>query len=185
MTSWNFRFAFLREGSSDDGLLPHLQALLVRHGVDQATGTVARPSGKTLADRLKNRLRESPDLDAVFIHRDSDKRSAHLRFREIDDALREIVSPKPAVGVVPVQSTEAWLILDEAAIREVVGRPKGKAGLGLPRAGHVEKQAKPKELLKEALLKASEASGRRRELERSRFDQRRKTLLERPGQQDG
>jgi hypothetical protein len=179
MASQTIRFAFIREGSSDDGLLPHLETLLVRHGFDEAVGAVAQPPGKTLGQKPQHLLRESPDLDAIFIHRDSDSRSAEQRYREIDDALREVIPPPPTVGVVPVQATEAWLLLDETSIRHVVGRPRGKTGLGLPPPGQVENQARPKELLKEALLLASEATGRRRAAEKKRFDQRRRTLLER------
>lgn len=75
--------------------------------------------------------------------------------------------------------TEAWLILDEQAIRTVAGNPRGRAVLGLPKWHEVESHADPKSLLNECLIKAAEVSGRRRERIAKRFNQNRRQLLER------
>ncbi len=42
------------------------------------------------------------------------------------------------VPVVPVRMTEAWLVLDEAEIRRVAGRPASTNGLGVPPIGTVD-----------------------------------------------
>src|SRR5690606_40429727 len=63
--------------------------------------------------------RRSSDL---FVHRDADARDPTERLTEIDQAFKLIKSP-PYVRVVPVQETEAWLLVDESAIREHLGIP--------------------------------------------------------------
>jgi len=57
--------------------------------------------------------------------------------------------------------TEAWLLIDESAIREASGNPNGRTPLALPRTRDLEKLPDPKELLYELLRQASELSGRR------------------------
>ncbi|BCB82630.1 hypothetical protein Pflav_090400 [Phytohabitans flavus] len=83
------------------------------------------------------------------------------------------------VPVIPVRMTEAWLLLDESAIRRVAGNPRGKTDLGLPKAHQVESIADPKELLDQCLLTAANVTGRRRDSLRKRFPQNRRQLLER------
>jgi hypothetical protein len=59
--------------------------------------------------------------------------------------------------------SEAWLLVDERAIREAAGRPSGTKSLDLPRVRDLERIADPKALLREMILQASEATGRRRD----------------------
>jgi hypothetical protein len=63
-------FALLREGTSDDGLIPHLRQLIVRAGADEALGT-ARPYGGTVENKLRALANENGFVDLIFIHRDS------------------------------------------------------------------------------------------------------------------
>ena len=70
--------------------------------------------------------------------------------------------------------TEAWFLHDEKAIRQASSNPRGKRALYLPRTNDVEQVADPKDALFQALLEATEASGRRlvnkkRELSRMRL----------------
>lgn len=173
-------FAFLREGTSDDGLVPHLGELLVRGGLDQVMGT-ARDYKGPIGARLQQVAAEEAVVDVVFVHRDTDEPSDAQRRSEIAAAVDEIGEGLQAIviPVVPVQELEAWLLLDEAAIREVVGKPSKRAPLNLPRRARVEVTSSPKEILKTALLTASETSGRRLKEEKTRFSERRRTLLER------
>jgi hypothetical protein len=83
------------------------------------------------------------------------------------------------VAVVPVQETEAWLLLDESAIRRVAGKPSGRNDLNLPRPANVETVARPKERLKGALLAAAEVTGRRRKRFEADFASQRRLLLQR------
>ncbi|HET9897908.1 MAG TPA: hypothetical protein VFQ44_23510 [Streptosporangiaceae bacterium] len=85
----------------------------------------------------------------------------------------------PCVPVVPIRMTEAWLLLDEAAIRRVSGNPNSNVPLNLPRARDVETVPDPKEVLAHALATALGFSGRRLEKLRKRFPYHRQQLLER------
>ena len=102
---------------------------------------------------------------------------AHLA--EIADGAATAQLGCPVVPVVPVRMTEAWLLLDEAEIRRVAGRPRGRTSLGLPPRHSVAGVADPKALLREALLTASEETGRRRQRVARAFDRNRALLLER------
>jgi hypothetical protein len=44
--------------------------------------------------------------------------------------------------------TEAWLLIDEKAIREAAGNPKGRQPLNLPKPSKTEELSDPKETLK-------------------------------------
>lgn len=179
MTKRPVVFVLLREGSSDDGLLPHLADLLVRAGLEEAVGD-SRPYKGTVANKLLKTFQEEAEVDLIFVHRDADGRSSAARRDEIAKACGEVSGFKvPVVPVVPIQELEAWLLTDEAQIRLVAGRPSGKVDLGLPKTSAIERVASPKELLRSALLLASETSGRRSQAARSDFDYHRRTLLER------
>lgn len=67
----------------------------------------------------------------------------------------------PTVKVVPVRMTEAWLLVDEKAIRSAADRPGGAARLALPRLSQIEALADPTAELRSALLAAADVSGRR------------------------
>jgi hypothetical protein len=82
------------------------------------------------------------------------------------------------VAVVPVQETEAWILLDEQAIQDVSGKQTGRVKFNLPSPKQVEKIANPKERLKEILVKASGRKGRRLKKFRQSFPEHRRLLLE-------
>ena len=127
MTARSVSFAFLCEGSSDTGLIAHLETLLVYFGAQEATGMPDTRKG-TIPARLRQLLTEGTEagIDMVFIHRDSDSPDREGREREIRRGIEESGFPHPFIPVIPVQETEAWLLLDEQAIRDVVACPKGK-----------------------------------------------------------
>jgi len=117
--------------------------------------------------------------DLAFVHRDADRAGVHTRRTEISDAAAACGVTSIVVPIVPVQELEAWLLTDELALRRVVGRPNSRVSLGLPRLATIEATPSPKEILKSALLAASETTGRRRTQERSDFEKRRRALLDR------
>lgn len=170
-------FVLLREGSSDDGLVPHLQRLVIEAGADEVAGTVRDHRG-TVSAKLAALLNDGVLPDLVFIHRDSDSPDHTVRYQEIVEAAG-VHGLEVVVPIVPVQELEAWLLLDEAEIRRVVGRPSGRGSLGLPAAGKVESVSDPKRLLQDALLTASEATGRRRAQIKRDFGRHRGILLAR------
>lgn len=160
------RFVFLAEGSSDGGLVPHLERMCIAAGAHEVSGVSPDfnrlPSvGRTVQSKLTAALELEPHADLIFVHRDSDSRTSSQRYEEIAEAVRGSGASQQVVAVVPVQETEAWLLVDEAAIRRAVGNPHGTVDLRLPNPGRVENVASPKEVLEDALVRASEQSGRR------------------------
>ena len=179
MTARNVSFAFLCEGSSDTGLIAHLETLLVDFGAQEATGMPDTRKG-TIPARLRQLLTEGTGtgIDMVFIHRDSDGPDRDGREREIRRGVEESGFPHPFIPVIPVQETEAWLLLDEQAIRDVVAS-QGKQPLRLPKPNAIEGTRNPKEILQKALLAASETSGRRLKKEKNSFSRHRRVLMQR------
>lgn len=57
--------------------------------------------------------------------------------------------------------TEAWLLMDERAIRAAADNPSGSGSLGLPALSELERLKDPKDALRTALKKACEKTGRR------------------------
>ncbi|RKT31444.1 uncharacterized protein DUF4276 [Microbacterium sp. AG1240] len=174
----DLQFALVREGSSDDGLVTHIRELLIRAGATQVVGAPRQYRG-TVLEKIQQVLQEPIRPGLIFVHRDSDSSDASSRQAEIVKAADAMGCVDQVVAVVPVQELEAWLLTDESAIRAVVGKPSGRASLGLPTVGRIEATPSPKEILRAACLLASEKSGARRRKESSQFDVRRATLLER------
>lgn len=173
-------FVFIGEGSSDSGLVNHLESLCLDCGAEEVTGTapdlsaLPRQVGHTVKAKLQAVLVLNASANLVFLHRDADSPTADFRYQEIETATRELGLILPHVAVVPIQATEAWLLLDEVAIRRAADKPGGRTPLDIPRPREVENIHKPKERLWELLRTASELSGRRltrfnRDLERRRW----------------
>ena len=163
------RYTLISDGSSDRALLPILTWVLrERGGVNRIQpewadlGRLPRPP-----DALQDRILVAIDLfpcDLLFVHRDAEREDPEHRYKEIHDALKEASAQgfqTPAVCVVPVKMTEAWLLFDEASIRQAAGNPNGKNALSLPDLNRIELILDPKKLLYEILRKASGLSGRR------------------------
>jgi hypothetical protein len=161
------RFALIAEGSTDRRLAGLLQELCLRAGADEVIaeapdlGRVPDAQGHSVAGQIRTMLHHDAGLDLVFVHRDADD-SDGIRARAIvSEGIAQVAECPVHVCVVPVQETEAWLLLDEPAIRMVAGRPNGRVHLGLPSPGDVEAIKNPKELLHTVILAASELSGHR------------------------
>ena len=155
------RFLLVCEGSLDTALLPHIQRLLTRYGYPDSPGE-AWSDGWRLVDKVRNGLQRLGQFDLLFVHRDADNAGANPRYHEIENAIQEAEYRGPWVAIVPVRMTEAWILLDEAAIRRVVRRPDGRTPLALPTSRESERMADPKTILETVLLDASETRGRRR-----------------------
>lgn len=178
-------FVFVGEGSTESALISHLERLCILCGAESVTGLAADWSRlpykppRRVALQIQAALELEPNANLIFVHRDADSRNPEPRHGEIEDALRALDLGVPGVAVVPVQETEAWLLLDEDEIRRVAENPSGRVPLGLPAPEKVELIANPKELLFEILLEASELKGRRRERFKRTLSQKRRLLLER------
>ena len=152
--------ALLGEGTSDRALMPVLRWVVER--ATPAPFTIewvpsARLSmGPRLVDKVRGALQVQP-CDLLFVHRDADNLRPEVRTEEVHSA----VGAHPHVAVVPVRTTEAWLLIDEAAIRAAAGRVSGKEPLALPAVARIEQMSDPKRILRDALVLAHGGTGRR------------------------
>lgn len=64
--------------------------------------------------------------------------------------------------MIPVRMQEAWLLVDETAIRRAAGNPNGTAPLELPGSSRLEDLPDPKTVLHDTLRSASGLRGVRR-----------------------
>jgi hypothetical protein len=177
---------FVAEGSSDAPLADLVTGLFRARGVSVQ---LARPDFSLLDERVPRdvasrvaagrTLMEGRAVDLVVVHRDVDSATPSDRLLEVQEALHAAGVDAPLVPVLPVRMTEAWLLLDEAAIRTVAGNPRGRQVLSLPKVHEVERLADPKARLRETLMAAADVRGRRRSRLDRRFDSHRRQLLER------
>ncbi len=116
------------------------------------------PAG--LKERIEAGFQQFP-CDLLFVHRDAERESVEKRQEEIAEATAEAGLP-PYVPVVPVRMTEAWLLIDETAIRKAADNPNGTTPVDLPPLKKLEALPDPKRVLEDGLFTASELSGRHR-----------------------
>ena len=157
-------FTLLTDGSSDAILIQPLAWILHQHLPLAINGTWADlrrlPSPpRTLRDRIAVALDLYP-CHLLFVHRDAEGETLDRRVTEIKDAVADL--PDPLVPVVPVRMQEAWLLIDEAALRCAAGNPNGGIALTMPAIDRLEDMPNPKQVLHDLLLDASELKGRRR-----------------------
>ncbi|MBI5605073.1 MAG: DUF4276 family protein [Deltaproteobacteria bacterium] len=163
------RYTLLSDGPSDRALIPLLTWVLREKGdVNRVQaewadlGRLPKPP-KSLCDRILSAIDLFP-CDLLFVHRDAEREEPEKRYEEIRSAIREATSrgfQTPAVCVVPVQMTEAWLLFDEFAIRLAAGNPNGKDPLNLPELPKIEQIPNPKDILFQVLREASGLTARR------------------------
>ncbi|MGO8765191.1 MAG: hypothetical protein ACLQSR_08675 [Limisphaerales bacterium] len=116
---------------------------------------------------LEGRICKAMELfpcDILFIHRDAERETLETRNAEIRAAVASASGSGcalPAVAIVPIRMTEAWLLFDESAIRKAAGNPHGQVALNLPQLNKLESRPNPKKDLQTALQIASELKGRR------------------------
>ena len=160
------RYLLLCDGPSDEALLPILDWLLETHLPEETSFGEVAPlySGREerrLAARLSAIPRLYPALDLLFVHRDAERASLSHRLAEIAAAIAESEGTPPHIPLVPVRMMEAWLLLDETAIRHAAYNPNGRMQLNLPPLRDMEALPDPKEQLNQLLRTASGLSPRR------------------------
>lgn len=164
------KFTLVSDGPSDRALIPVIKWLVSEHSSTEALDgawadfrfLLRPPVG------LKEKILRGIDLypcQLLFVHRDAENSSPQKRREEINSIVEEIesegTSVRPAICVIPVRMMEAWLLIDESAIRRAAGNPAGRMPLGLPRAKNIESTPDPKTVLFDALRTASGYTGRR------------------------
>ena len=154
------------DGTADRALIPPLTWLLhqglpgiaVRIEWADLARLPQRPSG--LAARIKAALDYYP-CDVLLVHRDAERERREKRVAEIRSAIQETSTAIPHVCVVTVRMQEAWMLIDEAAIRGAAGNPNGNVALALPKLQRLEEEPDAKSVLHDLLRQASELTGRR------------------------
>ena len=161
------------EGQSDDALIPIIEWVLENPalGLLPDVDVISRFVGPDksiesggLIERISASATELPG-HLLFVHHDADGPTHHawaesIRQTSLDVQQRGIKLP-PTLPVVPVRELEAWLLIDELAIREAAGAPRGTIPLGLPRLHEIEACPDPKAVLRQALRAASGLPHRR------------------------
>ena len=161
------RYTLVADGSSDRSLVPILTWLLRGScGLQPIQGEFSdlrrlpNPP-KSLAERIDRSVELFP-CDLLFVHRDAERATVEHRAAEVGRAVRKTkVATGPVVCVVPVRMQEAWLLIDEAALRHAAGNPNGREPLNLPSVETLEALPDPKEILHDLLRRASGLRGRR------------------------
>lgn len=158
------RLALVADGASDRALIPIVLWLVRRIVSDLVVaepGFVAGPHRSSLRASMQRALeRHRPDI--LIVHRDAERTPLAERRAEILDVDGQIQT----VRLVPVRMTEAWLLIDEAAIRAAAGNPNGRDPLLLPNNSQLERLPDPKSRMHECLI---DASGKRRGRRRHMF----------------
>ena len=162
------RFTLLADGSSDRVLVPILRWLLRQHcgniPIQPAFADLRRlpkpPRG--LVERIDTSIALYP-CDLLFVHRDAETKTIYTREREINAAVAKSREGGrlPVICVVPVRMQEAWLLIEETALRTAAGNPAGRGPLEMPDVKRLEDLQNPKRILHELLARASELGGRR------------------------
>lgn len=162
-------YTLVTDGRSDAALLPILTWLLHEHGITEVQAQWADlqraglPRHPSLTDRLRAALELYP-CDILFIHRDAERELRQQRIAEIEHALADIpmrLRVAREICVVPVRMTEAWLLFDEAAIKQAAGNRQSQERLDLPPLRRLEDVPNPKQILHNCLRRASGLRGRR------------------------
>lgn len=157
------RFTLVGDGPSDKRLLPVVTWVLQQHSTRLIASTWADLSVLPVRPRsLEDRIRQAVELypaDILFVHRDAEGETREKRVIEIRSAT-PVTLEEHVVPVVPIRMQEAWLLINEAAIRLAAGNPRGRIKLALPSRSAMEALPDPKEVLYQALRTASELTGR-------------------------
>lgn len=152
--------ALIGDGKTDEMLWPVIRwSLQDRYGEQlplRFTGFINRAARKPQVAIDEVIRRFAPDV--IVFHRDAEAQDPQLRRQEIPDL-------EDVVPVVPVRMTEAWLLIDAAAIANAADNPNFSE-LKLPQLDRLERIPDPKSVLESLLVEASDLSGPRR---RKRF----------------
>ena len=160
-------YTLVSDGASDRALIPILSWLLRNLcgslPIQSARADLRRlrKPPRSLAGRIQRSVALYP-CDLLFVHRDAEGAGFEDRRAEIKAALSERpATSEPAVCIVPVRMSEAWLLIDESALRHAAGNPNSKVSLDLPSLQRLEQLPDPKQILHDLLRKASGLHGRR------------------------
>ena len=159
------RYTLLADGSSDRAHRPILTWMLRRvlrcNWYRGGVCRLASPASILPKNFLSAFIGASSCIHAirVLVLRDAESAPIEKREAEIRKALEEssVADSVRVVCVVPVRMQEAWLLIDEAALRNAAGDPNGTQPLDMPDVQKLEELADPKQLSRELLRLADAA----------------------------
>lgn len=139
---------FVAEGTSDAPLAAVVEALFHNRGISIRLSSPDFAQLPKVEKDVGSRLQAGIELMGtppalVVVHRDADNAGTQTRRDEISKAAA-MAGAAHCCPIIPVRMTEAWLLLNEASIRQVAGNPGGKTKLGLPKLSEIERVADPK-----------------------------------------
>ena len=165
----SIKYVLITDGSSDQTLKYFIDYTLTKffpsatiEGQWADFRNLTRPP-KTLKDKIVKAI-DFYEPQWIFIHRDAENVALQDRAKEIATVVGNLpaaIANNIYISIIPVRMTEAWLLIDEMAIRQAAGNPEGKTRIALPKLKELEKINDTKQLLFEALKTASQLSGRR------------------------
>lgn len=155
MTTEPLAYVLVGDGPSDRCLTSVIDWTLRHHrpDIELSTPTFHSRAHQDVEETVQ-RVQADYAPDLVFVHRDAEKEKREVRRREIPTDVG-------IVPVIPVRMTEAWLLVDEVALRIAAGNPNGKQKLQMPRLNRIEGLPDPKSVVQGLLASASGLKGRR------------------------
>lgn len=162
------RYTLIADGSSDKVLLRIIKWSLDSYYPKMATEQnfadfrqFPNPP-KTVGQKVKQAKDYFP-YDILFIHRDAEKNDNAMVDKRIEEIKREIGIEEfeRTVCIIPVRMMEAWLLINEDAIKKAAGNRSYNQPINLPAPKVLDKEKNPKEILHTLLRNASGLKGRR------------------------
>jgi hypothetical protein len=177
------RFLLTGEGTSDLRLQSHIENILIAEGFDEVDGETPDLSvivprvGHAVKDKLAALVKYYPDVDVIFVHRDSDNAGCDARIAEIYAGGEDVFAQDRLIPIVPMRMLETWLLADVEAIKRVAGNRDAEVELRcMPPIARLEGIANAKDRLLEALCEASKAKGGKLADFKRRFNEMRARL---------
>lgn len=177
--------ALYAEGRADERFLPVIiqrtadrilrQRALAPVDVLEPLSVQAAPEASNRAERILSVARQAAGFHALVVHADADAPAANNALQNRFELGRRLVQEsegdacRDLLPIIPTRMTEAWMMADVEAFREVVGTDLRAEELGFPtRAHQVEAIQDPKQELGMAL---KQIFSRRRRRKKARLGQ--------------
>lgn len=177
------KFLLIGEGTSDLRLVNHIETIFIEEGFDEVSGEAPDlslfnpPVGRDVSSKIKCLIKNFPEFDVIFIHRDADGGTIDARVQEIEDAIANLLPIEKTIPIIPVTMLETWLLADIETIKIIAGNKNFRTPIpNLPSPNKLESVRNSKDLLLEVLCIISETQGARLQKFKKRFPEMRARL---------
>lgn len=168
-----FFWAFMGEGNTDYASIQNIVArtidrLLFPLGYDTVAADIPLPlQGNKQADKIVEAAHHVRGLNLLVVHLDADNRNEtnayEQRFRPGYEAVQKSSKAlSHIIPVIPIRTSEAWMLADFKAFKETVGTNKTAAELGFPSNAKAVETLDAKAVFEQAVRSARPNSKRRR-----------------------